>query len=165
MSTPRILVAGIGNIFLGDDAFGCEVVKRLAAKKLPRGVKVVDYGIRGLDLAYALIDDCDAAILIDAVSRGGNPGTLYLLEPEIPEGDDTVVNGHGLDPVSVLKLVRSLGGQVKGLRLVACEPENLGTEEEMVMGLSPAVESAVEPAADMVRNMVTQMLTGGRRDA
>lgn len=165
MSTPRILVAGIGNIFLGDDAFGCEVVKSLLSRKLPGGVKVVDYGIRGLDLAYALIEGFDAAILVDAVSRGGAPGTLYLLEPEIPEGDETIVNGHVLDPVAVLKMVRSLGGEVKGLRLVGCEPANLGTEEEMVMGLSPAVESAVEPAADMVRTMVSQILTGGRRDA
>lgn len=165
MSTPRILVAGIGNIFLGDDAFGCEVVKRLAAKKMPDGVRVIDYGIRGLDLAYALMDDCDAAILIDAVRRGGAPGTLYMLEPTIPEGDVAVVNAHGLDPVAVLKMVRSLGGEVKGLRLVGCEPEHLGTAEDMVMGLSPVVESAVEPAADMVRTLVSQILTGGRRDA
>src|SRR3954462_334859 len=80
---PRLLIAGVGNIFLGDDAFGVEVVQRLARRPLPEGIRVVDFGIRGLDLAYALLDGYEATILVDALPRGGPPGTLYVLEPEL----------------------------------------------------------------------------------
>ncbi len=88
MTPPRILIAGIGNIFLGDDAFGSEVARRLAAQPIPDGVRVVDFGIRGFDLAYALIDGYDATILVDATPRGGSPGTLYLIEPDPGEARD-----------------------------------------------------------------------------
>ena len=110
MSTPRILVGGIGNIFLGDDAFGVEVVKRLAAKRLPRGVEVVDFGIKGLDLTYALLDGYDAVILVDAVPRGQQPGTVYVIEPEpdnvTVDSVDDLLEAHSLDPAKVLRLVR-----------------------------------------------------------
>src|SRR5689334_8572384 len=116
MSVPRILVAGIGNIFLGDDAFGVEVAQRLARRAWPEGVRVVDFGIRGLDLAYALLDGYDAAILVDAAPRGGPPGSLYVIEPSEggPAGQDevgagTLIEGHGMDPVKVLRLVAALG--------------------------------------------------------
>src|SRR5262249_56961070 len=124
MNRPRVLVAGVGNIFLGDDAFGVEVVRRLGRRPLPDGVRVVDFGIRGLDLTYALLDGHEAVILVDALPRGGEPGTLYVLEPEIgaPLGDAPPVEGHGMDPVKVLHLAAAMGGQVGRLLLVGCEP-------------------------------------------
>ncbi|MEA2324360.1 MAG: hydrogenase maturation protease, partial [Solirubrobacteraceae bacterium] len=103
----RILVAGIGNVFLGDDGFGVALADRLARRALPAGVDVVDYGIRGMDLAYALHDGWDAVLLLDAVPRGQAPGTLYVIEPEPPE-EPGVPDAHGMDPVSVLALARML---------------------------------------------------------
>src|ERR1700734_1751902 len=99
MTPPRILIAGIGNIFLGDDAFGSEVARRLAARPMPDGVKVVDFGIRGFDLTYALLDGSDATILVDATPRGGPPGTLYVIEPDPgearePEEADLLIQTH-----------------------------------------------------------------------
>src|SRR6476659_8714525 len=106
---PRVLIAGVGNIFLGDDGFGVEVVQRLAQRPLPDGVRVVDFGIRGLDLTFALLDGYEAVILVDAVPRGGVPGTLYVLEPEPGAADEpgapgTMVELHSLDPAKVLRL-------------------------------------------------------------
>src|SRR5438270_13830731 len=116
----RILVAGIGNIFFGDDGFGVAVARRLAQRALPDGVQVVDFGIRGLDLAYALLEDYDAVILVDAMPRGGQPGTLYVVEPEarsaLPPADGVPLMGmHNLDPARVLGVVAALGGQVRHL--------------------------------------------------
>src|SRR5271165_333708 len=126
MNEPRILVAGIGNIFLGDDAFGVEVVRRLSRRKLPDYVRVADYGIRGLDLAYALLDDYDAAILVDAASQGAEPGTLYVLEPETGEADGgpqtALVEAHGMNPMRVLEMVRAMGGRPRRVLVVGCEP-------------------------------------------
>src|SRR4051794_33940377 len=103
MMPPRVLVAGIGNIFLGDDAFGVEVAQHLARREWPDGVRVVDFGIRGLDLTYALLDGYEVVILVDALPRGGQPGTLYVLEPDRaalePGEGGPMVEGHGLDPV------------------------------------------------------------------
>ena len=111
---PRVLIAGVGNIFLGDDAFGVEVAQLLARRQLPDGVRVVDFGIRGLDLAYTLLDPYEAVVLVDAMPRGGRPGTLYVLEPEcVPaEGSEAIplMDAHSLDPARVLRLVASLGG-------------------------------------------------------
>src|SRR5438034_3478053 len=120
---PRILIAGIGNIFLGDDAFGVEVVRCLAGRRLPEGVRVVDFGIRGLDLAYALLDGYDAAIVVDVAPRGGRPGTLYVLEPTLPTADEApLLEAHSMDPVRVLRTVAALGGKVERLLIVGCEP-------------------------------------------
>jgi hydrogenase maturation protease len=158
----RILVAGIGNIFWGDDAFGVEVARRLSERTLPAGVKVVDFGIRGFDLAYALLADFDAAILLDVVRRGGAPGTLYVIEPEIDTGAEANptaarVETHGMDPVRALRLVAALGGELQKLRLVGCEPARLGTDDEMSMGLSEEVASAVDPATRLVEELVASM--------
>jgi hydrogenase maturation protease len=127
MNVPRILVAGIGNIFLGDDAFGVEVVRRLATQNLPQGVEVVDFGIRSLDLTYALLDGYGAVILIDAIPRGQTPGTLYVIEPEPDEpvvgrADEVLLESHRLNPANVLQLVRRMGGRIDRLLLVGCEP-------------------------------------------
>ena len=121
MNPSRVLVAGIGNIFLGDDAFGIEVVQRLAQRPQPAGVRVVDFGIRGLDLTYALLDGCDAVVLVDAIPRGGSPGTLYVLEPEVegsagPESGDLMLDAHSLDPTKVLRLATALGSSVAEAR-------------------------------------------------
>jgi hydrogenase maturation protease len=160
-NTPRILVAGIGNIFLGDDAFGVDVVKRLAAKRLPPGVDVVDFGIRGLDLTYALLDGYDAVIMVDAVPRGQPPGTLYVIEPKAEEAHqddsvDEVVEMHSLDPVKVLRLLHRLGGHVDRLLLVGCEPLPLDVDD-VHQGLSVAVAAAVDEAVKMVQALTEKV--------
>ncbi len=160
MSEPRILVAGIGNIFLGDDAFGVEVARRLSRRPLPAYVRVVDYGIRGLDLAYALLDDYDLAILVDAAGQGGEPGTLYVIEPEIGEcGEGTqapAMDAHSMSPMVVLGMVRALGGQPRRVLIVGCEPETLGDELEGAMGLSVTVQAAVDGAVALVESLVAK---------
>src|SRR5438477_10576940 len=159
MSRPRVLVAGVGNIFLGDDAFGVEVAQRLARRPLPDGVRVVDFGIRGLDLAYALLDGYEAVILVDALPRGGPPGTLYVLEPaagEPPETADAVplIETHGMDPVKVLRLAAALGARVERLLVVGCEPVPLAEAEDVQAGMSDAARAAVEEAVPLVESLV-----------
>jgi hydrogenase maturation protease len=209
---PKLLIAGIGNIFRGDDAFGCEVVRVLlnrreialqedaislrsplvgeggesssrvggealnisasfpptrhfVATSPTRGevknetdsVRVKDFGIRGFDLACALVDGYDGAILIDAVSRGRPPGTLYLIEPELSEGV-AAVDPHGLTPDHVLRLAMSLGELPPWLRLIGCEPETLGSEDEGAMGLSDTVQAVVEEAARIAEEIAREFL-------
>lgn len=158
MARPRILVAGIGNIFLGDDAFGVEVVRALARRTLPEGVHVVDFGIRGFDLAFALLDGYDAAILVDALPRGEPPGTLAVIVPEVPGSGEVEesVEGHNLDPAKVLRLAATLGNPVRRLLVVGCEPSPLNEWEDMVDGLSEAVQAAVPEAVDMVESLVNR---------
>ncbi len=159
----RILVAGIGNIFLGDDAFGSEVARHLARRSLPSGVRVVDFGIRGFDLAYALLDGPDTTILVDACPRGDPPGTLYVLEPDVHADEfaqhEGSVEAHTMNPVSVLRLARSMGDTLKRVLLVGCEPANFGPEEGQ-MGLSSSVAAAVEPAVELVESLVQKILGG-----
>ncbi len=163
--TPTILIAGIGNIFLGDDAFGVEVAQRLAGKKLPRGVRAIDFGIRGFDLAYALLDGTDVTILLDACPRGEKPGTLYVIEPDLdsldaPDAESAPpVDGHVMNPVNVLRLAKTLGGPLKKILLVGCEPESLGGDEGR-MGLSDTVTASIDEAVRMVESLVEQILAG-----
>jgi hydrogenase maturation protease len=160
MNGRRILVAGIGNVFRGDDAFGVEVVRRLPRSALPDGVRVADYGIRGLDLAYALLDDYDAAILVDAVARGAEPGTLFVIEPEGAASagqTGAVPDAHGMHPMRVLEMVRSMGGQPKRILIVGCEPATFGDELEGAMGLSAPVESAVSGAIARIESLVAEI--------
>lgn len=160
----RILVAGVGNVFFGDDGFGVEVVRRLAARPLPDGVRVVDFGIRGLDLAYALLEGYDAVVLIDALQRGGPPGTLHVLEPGPADLEGPAdVETHNLHPLQVLRLVRTMGGSVRRLRVVGCEPATLGSEEELVMGLSEPVRAAVDEAVQIVEALVAEFLRDGQQ--
>ena len=155
MSGRRILVAGIGNVFFGDDGFGVEVVRRLGARPQQDGVQVTDFGIRGLDLAYALADGYDAAILVDAVPRGGVPGTLYVLEPEAPASAmGALTDTHSLEPTKILAMVRTMGGHLPALRLVGCEP---AAAEDMTMGLSVPVAAAVAAAVDLVEALVAEL--------
>jgi hydrogenase maturation protease len=163
--TPTILIAGIGNIFLGDDAFGVEVSQRLANKNLPRGVRAVDFGIRGFDLAYALLDGTDVTILVDACPRGGKPGTLYVIEPDLdsldaPDAESAPpVDGHVMNPVNVLRLAKTLGGPLKKILLVGCEPESLGGDEGR-MGLSDTVAASIDEGVRMVESLVERILAG-----
>lgn len=165
----RILIAGIGNIFHGDDAFGVEVANCLSRRSLPGEARVVDFGIRGFDLAYALLDGYDVTVLVDATARGGPPGSLYMIEidanaasgPHEPRFDGAT---HGMNPTRVLEMARAMGGSFGRILLVGCEPETLGSEEEGLMGLSATVAAAVEPAADMVEALVARIL-GERRGA
>jgi hydrogenase maturation protease len=147
--SKRVLIAGIGNIFLGDDGFGVEVVRRLVGREWPEGVEVKDFGIRGMDLAYALQDDYELVVFVDATPRGGEPGTVYLIEPDT----------HGMDPVKVIKLSRALGARPTRTLVVGCEPQVvLGGEDydEMVMELSEPVRAAVDEAVRLVESLVEE---------
>jgi hydrogenase maturation protease len=159
----QILVAGIGNIFKGDDAFGVEVVRCLAQRQMPGGVKVVDFGIRGIDLTYALLDGYDAAILVDTAQRGAAPGTVSVITPDRQSVDAASHNSaflepHDLDPAKVLRVVEALGGSCQRVLLVACEPETFGDEETGAMGLSPPVAAAVGEAAKAIERLVGELL-------
>jgi hydrogenase maturation protease len=157
------MVAGIGNIFLGDDAFGVELARRLSAERLPEGVRVVDYGIRGMHLAYDLLDSApDTTILLDAVARGGEPGTVYVLEigsGDVPDIQPSAVDAHGMAPDAVLALLENLGGSAGRTLLVGCEPAN--TEEGI--GLSPTVAAAIDKAVGVVLGLLTNK-EGSERD-
>jgi len=165
-----ILVAGIGNVFLGDDGFGVEVVRRLHERRndvWPPEVRVIDYGIRGIDLYYALLDGVDLAILVDATHRDGPAGTLYVIEPSVTrmgegfKGDASPVllSPHDLDPAKVLQAVQAMGGEVGHIVLIGCEPESLGTEDgqEGRMGLSEPVAAAVNEAVETIETMIESM--------
>jgi hydrogenase maturation protease len=159
MSPKRILVAGIGNIFLGDDGFGVEVIRRLAGRELPEGVEVVDFGIRGLDLAYALQRDYDLVVFVDATPRGQEPGTVYLIEPEIEDDGEVSLDTHGMDPVKVIKLSRALGARPTRTLVVGCEPQVVVSGEDyddMLMELSEPVRAAVEEAVKLVESLVEE---------
>ncbi|HZK81372.1 MAG TPA: hydrogenase maturation protease [Humisphaera sp.] len=164
MSTASILIAGIGNIFLGDDAFGSEVARRLMGRPQPPGVRVVDFGIRGLDLTYALSDGCDLAILIDAMPRGGTPGTVYVLEPPADSDDvdpshEPVFNAHSMDPMTVLRTVAQMGAAIGRILIVGCEPTPIADpEDDMNMEMSPAVAAAIDEAIAVVESLVKQRL-------
>jgi hydrogenase maturation protease len=156
-----ILVAGIGNIFNGDDAFGVEVARLLSQRPQPAGVKVVDFGIRGIDLAYALLDGCDAAVLVDAAQRGEPPGTVSVIEPESAPGEpapeDLLLSPHDLDPARVLRLVAALGGKCRRMLLVACEPLTFGGVDG-VMGLSAPVAAALDAAVAAVEQLIEELV-------
>jgi hydrogenase maturation protease len=157
--STRILVAGIGNVFLGDDGFGVEVAGRLARAALPAGVHVEDFGIRGMDLAYAL-QDYDVAVFVDTVHRGEPPGTLYVIEAELDE-ESVGLDAHGMDPVKVLALARELGGPLPRVLVVGCEPATVGgIDEELVAELSEPVRAAVDRAVGLVESLVADLSEG-----
>jgi hydrogenase maturation protease len=160
MSRPRILIAGIGNIFHGDDAFGVELAQRLLRRRQPDGVTVVDFGIRGFELTYALLDGADITIFLDATPRGGAPGTLYTIEidSDVSESPESPVEAHGMNPMRVLQMVKTMGGTLNRLLLVGCEPLTLGTEEEGMMGLSPIVAAAVDRGVEIVESLISKLL-------
>ena len=166
---PSILVAGIGNIFLGDDAFGVEVARRMAGLELPASVRVADFGIRGFDLAYALQDGYETTILVDACPHGEAPGTLYVIEPDLkaldgPDAAPATVEAHAMNPMNVLRMAKAMNIEVKNVLLVGCEPETLGGEEGQ-MGLSAPVEAAVDEAVKLVESLVNRILNGSGPDS
>jgi hydrogenase maturation protease len=157
--TGKLLIAGVGNIFLGDDGFGVEVANRLATAGLPDWVHVVDYGIRGMHLAYDLAGGFSSAILVDALARGGEPGTIYVIEPDLPAGtagaDSTLagnpmLNAHGMQPDVVLRMLGLLGAADRQVLVVGCEPASL----EYGIGLSEPVATAVDKAVLVVLDLV-----------
>lgn len=159
----RILVAGIGNIFNGDDGFGVASAQRLKSRPLQVGVDVIDFGIRGIDLTFALLDTYDAAILLDTAQRGEAPGTLSVIEPEVsqtPEPADLALSPHELDPAKVLGLVAALGGSCRKVLLVACEPLTLGGETGANC-LSDPVAAAIDPAVSLVENLIDLLRGSG----
>jgi hydrogenase maturation protease len=157
-----VLVAGIGNIFLSDDGFGVEVANRLASQPMPAGVRVADFGIRGVHLAYELLEGYDTLVLVDAISRGDPPGTVSILEaPAHPEADDgdgvlEAMDAHGMQPAAVLAMLSDLGGAVDRVLVVGCEPESL----EDGIGLSEPVTAAIPAAVDAVRELISTTSKG-----
>jgi hydrogenase maturation protease len=158
---PRILVAGIGNIFLGDDGFGVAVANQLANSHFPAAVRVADFGLRGFDLAYALQDGYETTILIDAFPHGQPPGTVYVVEPDLSDSslaaEETFVEPHAMNPVNVLRMAAAMHCPLERVLLVGCEPATFGGEEGK-MGLSPPVEAAVQEAARVVTGLVEKYL-------
>lgn len=150
---PRILVAGVGNIFLGDDGFGVEVVRRLARAPVPDNVNVQDFGIRGVHLAYQLLDEFELVVIVDAVSRGGVPGTVYVIEPEVDGGaDQSIADAHDMVLEHVFAQVRTLGGQLGRVLIVGCEVEDASER----IDLSRSVEGAVDEAIRVILELVGQ---------
>ena len=162
MSRPsKILVAGVGNIFMGDDAFGSEVARRLMSQGLPTEVQVTDFGIRSYDLAYALTDGYDVTILVDVTTQKQSPGTVYLIEPDLSQLDQLdgmIADAHSLNPVNVLQMLRSLGSAPGKLYLIGCEPAILDIEDGRI-GLSEVVEAAIPQAIQLIKSLVNDLLS------
>jgi hydrogenase maturation protease len=165
VARKKILIAGIGNIFLGDDGFGVEVSNRLlCGPGLPAGVRVVDFGIRGFDLAYALMEGYETTILVDALPGNEAPGTISVVEPDLAEFQTEeaaagFVEPHAMNPVSVLRMAAGMGAKLQRVLVVGCVPATLGPEEGL-MGLSEPVSASVEEAARLVESLVTRILKG-----
>ncbi len=158
--TDRVLVAGVGNVFLGDDGFGVAVADRLAGQLMPEGVKIGDFGIRSVHLAYELLDGYDSLVLIDAVGRGDPPGTLSVLEAAPPpaEAQLAAMDAHGMDPEAVLNMVASLGGRVGRVLVVGCEPALVSEH----LGLSEEVAAVVDQAVTIVMALVAELTSTGK---
>jgi hydrogenase maturation protease len=157
----RILVAGIGNVFFADDGFGVAVARALEGRDLPRGVDVIDFGIRGMDLVFALGEGYDVALFVDAVPRGDEPGTVFLIEPELDASDEPVMlDAHGMDPVKVLALAKQLGPVPARILVIGCEPLTgvSGDDEELVGELSDPVRAAVGVAVGLVESTLAELL-------
>lgn len=155
----RVMIAGVGNIFLKDDGFGSAVIKRINAKEFGEEIEIKDFGIGGLKLAYDLMKGYDALILIDASQRGEEPGTLYVLEPEEKEVESDLEQGgpidpHGADPATILRFVKALGAWPGRVIIIACEPD---TVEDFQIGLSKQVNAAVDKAMELVKEIISEV--------
>jgi hydrogenase maturation protease len=158
----RLLIAGVGNIFRADDGFGVEVATRLSKQVFPSGVRVINFGVRGFDLAYALMEGYGTTILVDAYPGEGPPGSLFVLEPDLKNADTAAtqqgfVEPHAMNTVNVLRLATNVGGQLKRVLVVGCVQATLGPEEGQ-MGLSEPVAAAVDQAVKLIDSLVTQLL-------
>lgn len=156
----KILIACVGNIFLGDDGFGVEIAQRLYRTQFPPEVTVKDFGIRGFDLAYALMEPWDFTILVDACSRGETPGTVFLIEPDpvTQQTGPASFEMHGMNPMNVLRMVKSLGGTPGRILIVGCEPAELGSENDGQLGLSEPVEAALDGAIALIESLIAKTL-------
>jgi hydrogenase maturation protease len=157
--TKQILVAGVGNAWLRDDGFGGEVTKALSECHLPAGVQVIDFGSGGLDLAYEVMRGYDALILVDSSRQGEAPGTLYVMEAEEEDVEGSIEDGqmidpHGMDPQTVLRFVKYVGGWPGRVLVVACEPEVV---EDVGFGLSDPVKASVAKAVDVVLETIGEL--------
>jgi hydrogenase maturation protease len=157
----QILVAGVGNAWLQDDAFGGECARRLEARGAPPGVTVMDFGTGGLDLAYELMRGYDALVLLDASRQGGEPGTLYVLQPQLSDyagaiEDGDVINPHDMDPATVLRFVNAVGGFSGKVVVIGCEP---GEVDDVGLGLTPPVQAAVDRALELVTETLDELRT------
>jgi hydrogenase maturation protease len=163
----QILVAGVGNAWLQDDAFGGEVARRMEVEGVPSGVTVMDFGTGGLDLAYEVMRGYDALVILDASRHGGEPGTLYVIEPERDEiapeiADGEMIDPHGMDPATMLRFVRATGGWPGKVVVIGCEP---GEVDEVGLGLTPPVAAAVERAIELVRETIAELQTDAAYEA
>ena len=168
MGATRILIAGVGNIFLGDDAFGVEVAQRMKDRPLPDGVKVVDFGIRGIDLAYCLLDGYDKVILVDTVQRGGPPGSLYVIDPvveHLAEDESPMIQAHNLEPSRVLTLLQTMGQTIPFIRLVGCEPATFEPNDGGDLQLSVTVRGAFDEAVNIIESLINQWLPAQEPEA
>lgn len=161
-----VLIAGIGNLFHSDDGFGCEVARRLVAEPLPESVRVVDYGIRGIHLAYDLLEGYDALVIIDAIPRGDAPGEVTVLEVGPDDIGEAAFDAHGMNPVAVLGTLGDLGGTLPPTYVVGCRPASI----EEGIGLSEPVEAAIPVALAEIRALFDRLCadldvrtTAGRR--
>ena len=154
-----ILVAGVGNAWLRDDGFGGEVARQLSERELPDGVSVMDAGTGGLDLAYEVMRGYDGLVILDVSKQGGEPGTLYVMEPDEAEveggiEDGEVINPHGMDPQTVLRFVKSIGAWPGRVIVIACEPADI---DDVGWGLSDPVKEAVDRAVELVLTTVDDL--------
>jgi hydrogenase maturation protease len=159
---PRVLVAGIGNIFLGDDGFGVEVIRRLAGRAMPEGVRVADFGIRSFDLAYALMEGYELDILVDAMPHGEAPGTVYVMEidPQVGDsGSGSAFDPHAMNPQQALRMVAAYGGQCGRLLMVGCEPEPPAEGSQERTGLSTKVRAAVDEAIAAIDRLIAEFFS------
>jgi hydrogenase maturation protease len=165
MRIPRILVAGIGNIFLGDDGFGVEVVQRFSRRQVPDNVCVVDFGIRSLDLMHALLHGYDAAILVETIRRGAAPGTVFILNPPRPISvgeiqpslsHNSLLDSHGIDPSRLVRLISALGGELHQIYILGCEPSPQSAEP-VERQISPPVRRAVVAAIPMIESLICKI--------
>ncbi len=154
----RVLVAGVGNIFFSDDGFGSAVLQRLGAEPIP-GVRCEDYGIRGMHLAFEMLAGYERVILVDAISRRGAPGTLYVIEPDDVAASGTAPDAHRMDLANVFAYVRTLGDDAPPATIVGAEPETI----DEGIGLTPVMDAAVEAALPLVRRLVREALAAPAR--
>ena len=160
MPDPKILIAGLGNIFNSDDGFGVEVIRKLGERSLPDGVTVVDFGIRSFDLTFALVDGYQAAILVDALQRNELPGTLYLFEPSLEDTEQLMpvtMEGHALHPAQVLKLAKLYGTLPEKIFVVGCEPQVMAFSDEGQIGLSPPVKANLQEAVVLIETLILKL--------
>ena len=154
-ATRRTLVAGVGNIFQRDDAFGVEVIRLLADTPRPAGVEIADFGIRGVHLVYELLGGCDLFVLVDVVQRGHAAGTVTVLEvdPEHMPPGGAVMDGHGLAPDQIFSMLTAMGARPGRTLVVACEPADVSEG----MGLSDQVQEALPAAVRAVEEILDQV--------